>query len=568
MKNQLVAEIFYQIADLLDIQGVAFKPRAYRRAAQTIEALGEDIEEVCKKGKLRSIPGVGEALAKKIEEIVNTGRLEYFERLRKEIPGELSKIMDIPGVGPRKALVLYNKLGIKTVEELKKACEQGNLRNLFGFGELTERNILRGIEMLERTKGRTLLSSAYENGEGLIQHMKKIDGIERIQLAGSIRRMKETIGDIDILVSSNSDPMPIMDHFVSYPDVGEVLVKGETKSSILLSDDTHVDLRVVKPESFGSALQYFTGSKAHNIKLRTLAIKKGLKISEYGVFEKESGRYVAGRTEEDVYRAIGLPYIEPELRENWGEIEAAQKNSLPNLVRLEDIKGDFHVHSNWSDGSSSIQEIVEHAKNLGYSFVGIADHSKSQRIANGLTEERLLEQVEVIRDLNEKEGGDFRILSGSESDIKPDGSLDLDNKALKELDFVCAAIHSRFKMDTREMTERIIKAMENEYVKVFAHPTGRLIGRREPYKVDMERLYLAARDNNVCLEINAFPDRSDLNDMHSKMAKEYGVKIVIGTDSHSIDHLRFMKFGVAIARRGWLEKEDILNTYKVEDMWL
>jgi DNA polymerase (family 10) len=325
---------------------------------------------------------------------------------------------------------------------------------------------------------------------------------------------------------------------------------------------------VVKPESFGSALQYFTGSKAHNIKLRTLAIKKGLKISEYGVFEKESGRYVAGRTEEDVYRAIGLPYIEPELRENWGEIEAAQKNSLPNLVRLEDIKGDFHVHSNWSDGSSSIQEIVEHAKNLGYSFVGIADHSKSQRIANGLTEERLLEQVEVIRDLNEKEGGDFRILSGSESDIKPDGSLDLDNKALKELDFVCAAIHSRFKMDTREMTERIIKAMENEYVKVFAHPTGRLIGRREPYKVDMERLYLAARDNNVCLEINAFPDRSDLNDMHSKMAKEYGVKIVIGTDSHSIDHLRFMKFGVAIARRGWLEKEDILNTYKVEDMWL
>jgi DNA polymerase (family 10) len=357
-----------------------------------------------------------------------------------------------------------------------------------------------------------------------------------------------------------------MDHFVSYPDVGEVLVKGETKSSILLSDDTHVDLRVVKPESFGSALQYFTGSKAHNIKLRTMAIKKGLKISEYGVFEKESGRYVAGRTEEDVYEAIGLPYIEPELRENLGEIEAAQQNKLPDLIKFEDVKGDFHVHSSWSDGSSSIQELVDYAKKMGYRFIGIADHSKSQRIAHGLNEERLLEQVEEIRNLNDKEEDGFRIFSGNESDITPDGSLDLDNKVLKELDFVCAAIHSRFKMDAKEMTSRIVKAMENEYVKFFAHPTGRLIGRREPYKVDMEKLCLAARDNDVCLEINAFPDRSDLNDTFSKMAGEYGVKVVIGTDAHSIDHLRFMKFGVAIARRGWLEKKDVLNTYKVGDI--
>ena len=561
MKNQLVADIFYEIADLLEIQGVIqFKPRAYRKAAQTIEAMGEDIQIIYEKGEVRSIPGVGEALAKKIGEIVETGKLEYLERLKKEIPEGLSKIMEIPGVGPRKALVLYKKLEIKNIQELKKACEEGKLRELFGFGELTEKNIIRGIQMLERTKGRTLLSRAYENGEKLVQYMKAMKRIEQIELAGSIRRMKETIGDIDILVSSDSNPIPIMDHFVDYPDKKEVLVKGKTKTSILLSDDTHVDLRVVKPESFGSAMQYFTGSKAHNIKLRSMAIKKGLKISEYGVFKKENGEYVAGKNEKEVYNAIGLPYIEPELREDRGEIEAAQKNDLPKLVKYGEIRGDLHIHSEWSDGSNSIQEIVSQARKMGYEFIGITDHSKSERVANGLSDERLLEQIKKIREMNDEIDG-FKIFSGNECDIKTDGSLDYDKKLLKELDYVCAAVHSRFKMDRKEMTNRIVKAMENDRVKVLAHPTGRLIGKREAYEVDMEKIMQSAKDNDVLMEINAFPDRSDLNDIHAKMAEEFGVKIAIGTDAHSLDHLRFMKFGIAIARRGWLEKKDVLNTY-------
>lgn len=564
MRNKEIAEIFYQIADLLEIKGeLEFKVRAYRRAAQRIETLEEDIEELCRKGKLRSIPGIGESIASKIKELIETGRLEYLEKLKREVPEDLIKLMDIPGVGPKKALVLYKKLGITTVEQLRDACKKGRLRHLEGFGELTERNILRGIEMLERSKDRFLINVAYENGHRLVEYLKKNKDVLSISIAGSLRRMKETIGDIDILVSS-LNPDNIMEDFVRYPDVKIVLAKGSKKSSVILRDGIQVDVRVVKPESFGAALQYFTGSKEHNIQIRNIAMKMGLKINEYGVFRKDTEEYIAGRTEEEVYKAIGLDYIEPELRENRGEIELAQQGKLPKIVKYEEVKGDFHIHSTWSDGTASIEEIARKAQELGYEFVGIADHSASLKVAHGLSEEDLLKKIQEIRKLQER--FDVRIFAGTECDIKPDGSLDYSNKILKELDFAYAAIHTKFKMDRKEMTERIIKAMENEYINILAHPTARMIGKREPIDIDLEKIFEVARETNTFMEINAFPDRLDLNDVHAKMAKEMGVKMAIGTDSHALDHMRFLRFGTAMARRGWLEKKDILNTYDLREI--
>ncbi len=564
MRNKEIAEIFYQIADLLEIKGeLEFKVRAYRRAAQRIETLEEDIEELCRKGKLRSIPGIGESIASKIKELIETGRLEYLEKLKREVPEDLIKLMDIPGVGPKKALVLYKKLGITTVEQLRDACKKGRLRHLEGFGELTERNILRGIEMLERSKDRFLINVAYENGHRLVEYLKKNKDVLSISIAGSLRRMKETIGDIDILVSS-LNPDNIMEDFVRYPDVKIVLAKGSKKSSVILRDGIQVDVRVVKPESFGAALQYFTGSKEHNIQIRNIAMKMGLKINEYGVFRKDTEEYIAGRTEEEVYKAIGLDYIEPELRENRGEIELAQQGKLPKIVKYEEVKGDFHIHSTWSDGTASIEEIARKAQELGYEFVGIADHSASLKVAHGLSEEDLLKKIQEIRKLQER--FDVRIFAGTECDIKPDGSLDYSNKILKELDFAYAAIHTKFKMDRKEMTERIIKAMENEYINILAHPTARMIGKREPIDIDLEKIFEVARETNTFMEINAFPDRLDLNDVHAKMAKDMGVKMAIGTDSHALDHMRFLRFGTAMARRGWLEKKDILNTYDLREI--
>lgn len=564
MRNQEIAEIFYQIADLLEIKDeIPFKVRAYRRAAQRIETLDGDIEEIYRDGRLREIPGIGEALAKKIEEIIETGKLQYLERLKKEIPEGIVRLMGIPGLGPKKTAVFYKKLGITTIDELKKAAEHGKLRGLEGFGEITEKNILRGIEILERSKGRVLLSVAFEDGNHIVEYLKRNKDVLNISLAGSLRRMKETIGDIDILVSSLS-PSSVMDFFVAYPDVGEVLLKGSTKTSIVLRDGIQVDLRVVKPESFGAALQYFTGSKDHNIRVRNCAIKKGLKVNEYGVFKKDSGEYVAGETEEEVYNVIGLQYIEPELRENMGEIELAQRNTLPCIIGYNDVKGDFHIHSQWSDGMASVEEIARFGEKLGYEFVGIADHSSSLKVAYGLSEEKVVEKIREIKRVQKR--FDIRIFAGTECDIKPDGTLDYGNSVLREFDFVCAAIHTRFKMSQKEMTDRIVKALENEYVTMLAHPTGRLIGRRDPYSVDVERLFDAAKETNTFLEINAFPDRLDLSDVHAKMAKEKGIMMVLGTDAHSLDHLRFMRYGVATARRGWLGKKDVLNTYSLKDI--
>ena len=568
MKNQVIANIFYQIADMLDIKGeIEFKSRAYRKAAQIIETLEEDLEDVYKReGKegLRKIPGIGEGLAKKIAELIETNKLQYFENLKKEIPESIIELMDIPSLGPKKVAVLYKKLGITNVEQLKKACEKGKLRGLDGFGEITERNILRGIEMLKGAKERVLLGIAFEDGSRYVDYLRKNPHIKKISIAGSLRRMKETIGDIDILaVSDNADD--VMEYFVNYPNVREVLAKGRTKSSIILDDGLQVDLRVVEDKSYGAALQYFTGSKSHNIKLRTIAIKKGLKINEYGVFDKDTDKYIAGRTEEEVYKSLDLPYIEPELREDRGEIEAAQKNRLPKLVKYDEIKGDFHVHSNWSDGLNSIEDIVRYALKLGYRFIAITDHSQSLKVAGGLTEEQLREKRKEIEMIQERYP-DIKIFFGTECDIKADGKLDYSNDLLDEFDIVCAAIHSKFKMSEKEMTERIINAIQNEYVKILAHPTGRLIGKRDAYEVDLEKVIDAAIENNVLLEINAFPDRIDLNDINIRIAKEKGARFTIGTDAHAVDHLRFIRFGIAAARRGWLEKKDVLNTYPVKEI--
>ena len=565
MKNQFVADILYQIADLLDLKGeIFFKTRAYRIAAQTIEALDEDIAIVASEDRLQDIQGIGEALAKKIKELVETGKLEYFEKLKKEMPEGLLLMLDILGLGPKKVASLYNNLGIETIEQLREACEQGKVKDLEGFGEITERNILRGIKLKDKISGRVLLSIAIEDGNSYVEYLNKCKEIDKLSIAGSLRRRKETIGDLDILVSSTKADK-VMDFFVKYYDVQRVLMKGPTKSSVILNDGLQVDLRVVESKSFGAALQYFTGSKEHNVKMRSLAIKKGYKLSEYGLFEKDTEKYMVGKTEEEVYSKLGLGFIVPELRENRGEVEAASKKKLPNLVDYNDIKGDLHVHSIWSDGLESIETMAKICQKKGYEYVAIADHSETLHVANGLSHERVVKKKKEIEKLNKK-FKDLKIFCGTECDIKADGTLDYSKKTLKLFDFVCIGIHTNFKMNSKEATNRIIKAMENEYADCLAHPTCRIIGRRPPFELDIEKIFDTAVETDTYLEINSSPDRLDLNDMNAKLAKEKGAKFIISTDAHNVNHLPYMEYGVATARRGWLEKKDILNTDTLKEI--
>lgn len=565
MKNQMVAEVLYQIANLLDLRGdIFFKTRAYRIAAQTIEVLDEDIENVVKQDRLKEISGIGDALAKKIKELVETGKLEYFEELKKEIPQGLLKMLEIPGLGPKKVSAIYKNLGIKTVPELGQACKEGRIRDLEGFGIITEQNILRGIQMKEKTSGRALLNLAHEDGENYLNYLKKCDKIKRLSIAGSLRRRKETIGDLDLLASSDN-PNEVMNFFVKYNDVKQVLLKGSTKTSVVLNDDLQVDLRVVEDKSFGAALQYFTGSKEHNVKMRSLAIKKGYKLNEYGLFNKKTEKFIVGQNEEEIYNKLGLEYIEPELRENRGEIQASKEKKLPNLVKLDDIQGDLHIHSVYSDGFEEIENIANFCKKKGYKYVGITDHSQSLHVARGLTLEKIKKKIKEIEDLNKKLDG-FKVFCGTECDIKVDGTLDYPDKILELFDYVGVGIHIGFKMDIKQATERYLHAMENEHVLFVAHPTCRLIGRREPFELDLEKIFDKARETRTFLEINSFPDRLDLNDLHVKIAKDKGVKFVIGTDAHYMNHLSFMQYGVSTARRGWLEKKDIINTYSLNEL--
>ncbi len=564
MKNLEITRIFYEIADILEMQDVQFKPRAYRKAAKSIETLTGDIEEYHKKGKLEDIPGVGENIARKIEEILRTGKLKYYEQLKKQVPKHLTELMQVPGLGAKRAKVLHEKLKISNVEQLERACHQHKISNLFGFGEKSEEDILKGIELIRAGKARMLLGLALPIARELESGLKKLKFVERVELAGSLRRMKETVGDLDILVISE-EPEKVMNFFTIMKEVSRVLAKGPTKSSVLLKSGLQVDLRVVPEKSFGAALQYFIGNKEHNIKLRGIAIKKGYKLSEYGLFDKKTNKMVEGRYEKRIYKKLGMSWMEPELRENTGEIEAAIKGKLPKLIAYNSIKGDLHIHSKYSDGNSTIEELALAAKSMGYEYIGIADHSQSQVIAHGMDEESLLKQIDEIKKINKKLKG-IRVISGIEVDIKADGSLDYPDDLMKRFEIVTAAIHSGFKSTGQKMTQRILTAMENKHIDILDHPTGRLINKRPAYELDLREIFRVAKDRNIFLEINAHPARLDLNDVNVKAAIEAGCKLVIGTDSHAIDHLSFMELGVATARRGWAEKKDILNTKSLKEL--
>lgn len=557
MKNTLVARIFGEMADILEIKGEnPFRIRAYRRAAQNIEGLPKDVAETPRE-ELLELPGIGEDLAGKIEEIVGTGTLGIYEELKKETPAGLTKLLSVPGLGPKTAKLLSEKLGVSDVAALERLAREHKLRELPGIRQKTEENILKGIETLRRGRERQPLGNALPVAQDLLKGLRQEAPVGRIAVAGSIRRFKDTIRDIDILCTS-PQPLKAMDAFVGLPQVRDVLAKGPTKSSVVLAEGIQVDLRVVEERSFGAALAYFTGSKAHNIRLREMARKAGLKINEYGVFGEKDEKRLGGEKEEDVYRLLGLPYIPPELREDSGEVEAAVEGRLPALIRAEDIKGDLHVHSRWSDGSHGIDELIGAAKERGYEYIAITDHSKGLGIARGLDEGRLLAQMKEIDEANKKLRG-FRVLKGAEVDIRGDGTLDLPDEVLRRLDIVLASIHSGFRQSRDRITGRLKAAMKNPHVSVIAHPTGRLIGERDAYEVDMEEVLGTAKETGTAMEINCYPKRLDLNDVNSRMAKGLGVKLALGTDAHLLGHFEYMSYGVSIARRGWLERGDVLN---------
>jgi len=564
MKNHDVSTLLLTIADLLDIKGENFfKIRAYRMAAQIIGDLSEDIETIVNEKRLKEIEGIGPALTDKITEYMITGTISYLEELKKEVPPSLLTFLEIPTLGPKKVSLLYYKLNIQTIDDLKQACKKGKLRDLEGFGVLTEHNILRGIALKEKTKGRILLHHATEIGEQILSYMKKSKDVHCIDVAGSLRRKKETIGDIDILISSNK-PDFAMEWTLAYPQIKRVLMKGPTKTSILLSNNVQVDIRVVEEKSYGAALQYFTGSKEHNVAMRALALKQGFKLNEYGLFSKKNNHYVTGNLEKNIYESLNLSYIPPELRENRGEINESLNGTLPKLIQEQDIKGDLHIHSSYSDGQESIKNLIQNAETFGYQYIGITDHSQSLHIAHGLNHDRVLQKKKEIHTLNETTN--VTLFLGTECDILPNGDLDYDEETLALFDFVGIGIHTKFKMTEKEATERITNAMSRSEVTFLAHPTCRLFGQRPSLPINMEALYEAAVDTNTALEINSFPDRLDLSDIHVKRGKDLGVKFCIGTDAHQKHHMTYMIYGVATARRGWLESSDVINCYKEKQL--
>ncbi len=551
------------MADILEFKGEnPFKINAYRKASRIIGDLTQDIEEIAESGRLKDVPGIGEGMAEKIVDYLKTGKISKFEEVRKGIPDELIAIMDIPGMGPKTLAMLHKKKGIRNLSQLEKAVEDGSLVGLPGIGEKKVENLKRGIQLLRQSQGRMNLGIAFPIAKRLVEALREKSGSKKIEWAGSLRRMRENIGDIDIL-ATGSDKEGIIDAFTHLPEVQEVLASGETRASVIVGEGIQIDLRVVDQDSYGAALQYFTGSKAHNIHLRGIAKTKGIKINEYGVFRGE--KKIGGKEEEEVYRTLGMDWIEPELREDRGEIEAAHKGNLPGLIREPEIKGDLHIHSNWSDGTSSIEEIARAAQKKGYQYVAISDHSKSLKIAHGLDESKLLKQIEEIDLINEKMKN-FQVLKGTEVDILSDGRLDLSEKVLEKLDLVVAAVHSGFKQGKEKMTKRIVRAIENPLVHLLAHPSGRLLGARDPYEVEMDQVMEAAKRCGKALEINATFERLDLDDIRCRKAKEMGIPLAIGTDAHQLDQMWMISLGVAVARRGWLETKDVLNTLPLEEI--
>ena len=575
MLNQELSKIFHEIALYLEMQNVDFKPQAYKKAAQNLETLSEDVEDVYKKGGLEAleeISGIGKGLAEKIEEYIKTGKIKEYGELKKKTPVEIAELIAIEGVGPKAVRDLYKHLKIKNLEDLEKAAKTGKIRELPRFGVKSEQKILESIEFLKKSNNRFLLGDIFPRVRNIKNRLRELKSAEKVEACGSIRRQKETIGDVDFLVASDN-PKEIMDFFVSLPGVVKVWGKGATKTSVRTRNGFDMDIRVVPKESFGAGLQYFTGSKEHNIVLRKIAIDKGLKLSEYGLFR--GAKMLAGETEEEIYHLLGMDYIEPELRENQGEIEAAIKSKLPELIELSDIKGDLHCHSHWGadaygrTGKKIIEEMAKEAIALGYEYVGISDHTKFLHIEHGLDEKQLAEQRKYIDKLNSKfqiQNSKFKILRGCEANIMADGSIDIKDESLAKLDYVIAGVHSQMKMTKEKMTERIIKAMKNPHVDIISHPTGRILKQRDEYEIDFDKILTVAKETGAILEINANPYRLDLNDKNIRKAKEIGVKMIINSDAHQPEQMRFMEYGVSQARRGWAGKGDIINVWPADKM--
>lgn len=566
MKNLEVAGLLNEIADYLEFSTDAkdrFKVRAYRKAALVIEGLSEDIEKVWKENRLEDLPSIGEGIAKKIDDFLKNSKSTYLDKLKKLTPVNLEQLGAIAGLGPKTIMKLYKQLKIRNVSDLEKAAKHGKIQKINGLGPVVERNILKSIEF-SRKSTRAPLGFALAGAEEVIREMKNCREVERVSIAGSTRRMKETIGDIDILATSKA-PEKVVEFFSKMPNVADVLAKGPTKSSVRLKEGIQADLRVLDDKVFGAALLYFTGNKEHNIILRRISIENGLKLSEYGLFDKKTNKLVAGRTEEEIYRKLGMDYIEPEMREDEGEIELSQHHMLPKVIGYKDIKGDLQMHTKWSDGNNTIEEMAVAAKKFGHEYICITDHTGTLAIARALDEKRIIEQRKEIEKVNKKISG-ITVLQGVEVNITNDGNLDMPGRVLKELDIVVASIHSGFKNPKEKMTARMIKAMENEHVDIIAHPTGRLLTKREGYEIDLEKVFEAARKTNTIMEINAYPERMDLRDSHVRAAVKAGVKLVISTDAHNTDQLRFMKLGIGTARRGWATKDDVINTRSLKDM--
>ena len=566
MKNSEVVNVFQDIADLLELKGEnVFKIRAYQRAARAIEHYPRELEAMIEEGEdLQSIPDVGEAIAKKTTELIRTGKLGYYESLKAEFPQGITTLLAIPGIGPKTANKLSSELGISSVDGLERAINDGRVAKLFRLGDKTADNILHQIQALRRKDQRIPIGEALPIVEEILTTLRAIPGVRNLTPAGSLRRFRETVGDIDLMGTADN-PKEVIDAFVALPLVRQVLAQGSTKASVIVSGGLQVDLRMVEHDSFGSLLQYFTGNKQHNISLREKWHKQGLKLSEYGITVMATGKLEKFSTEEEFYHRLGLQSIPPELREAQGEIEKAEQGAIPNLVGLSDVKGDLHTHTEWSDGHDSVEELARAAQDMGYQYIAITEHSAGRGIAHGLDVDRLREQVAEIRALNERSAG-IRVLTGIEVDIRADGRLDLPHEILSELDIVIAAVHSAMSQSEEKMTHRIITAIENPDVDVIAHPTCRLIGEREPVAIDLEAVFQATAKYNKIMEISAMPDRLDLKDIHAFRARELGVKLVIGTDAHSIAHLALMRFGVGVARRAWCEPQHVLNTLPLEKL--
>ncbi|MGC9529182.1 MAG: DNA polymerase/3'-5' exonuclease PolX [Candidatus Bipolaricaulaceae bacterium] len=561
MKNRQVAQILYEVADLLELEGVQFKPRAYRRAAQGVESCPTPIEELAAAGRLSEVAGVGTSIAKKIEEIVRTGKLAYHEKLKADLPADLYALTQVEGVGPKTAKLLYDALGVRSLADLERAARQGLIRQVRGLGEKKEERILRGLAEARGVEQRELLGYVRPLAADLCRRLGEGDLFPRLEPAGSMRRGRETVGDLDLLAVSPR-PEEAVQAFLALPEVDEVLARGTKRSSVRLAGGFQVDLRIVPEESFGAALQYFTGSKEHNIRLRERAVARGYKLNEYGLFDAQ-GERLAGRTEEEVYRALGLQFIPPELREDQGEVQAAERGELPRLVEVGDLRGDAHIHTDWSDGKASLADMAAAGRARGLEYVAVTDHFRFSQAIPGLSADDLSRQVDEIAKLNEA-GAGARILSGVEANVDREGNVDVPAELLRRLDLVVASVHSHFRLSRKQMTARLIRALENELVDVLGHPTGRLIGERSAYEADWDEVFHRAAKTGTALEVNANPQRLDLSADLIRAALEVGAKLVVGTDAHAPEHLDFLELGAITARRGWAEGGQVLTTLSWE----